>query len=488
MIKKTILITMLAIVLIAPLVSANDGFYLHGGDELTAKIIPSSYHVNIGEKFKYTIEATNYTDEPIWKLWTRNMIGTDFGEISAEVNLGSYRSVQIDVEIDIDENIEWYKEGDKYYTVLQPVFEFLASEGQYMVYPEKVVLEIDNIKDGSKYLSAEFADDRQYLLYQEVELELYADFICLGQIENNIIIENISGNEIDEVYYETVDKLNKKYYEKDVEICQIEGLMPSESVAVVAYFWDEASPHNVPENTDVSHQFLLEIDGEYYGVQVEKNYNTKEFYRPEIMLVETYKNDENGKITERYFEITNYSDMEIYNFYVDFTHKDSNMPDYIFPIVHPNETIRTDLPFEGDDSVNKFYNYGYYMEDEDFVVGWGSRNLEKDECVYTEEYSEFHDDLRKGYGWFIDMHHFNLYYDFYPVCREDTQTEPTIEPSPEKTENTPTQTPKIENETAAVVETRQVSYIPQWAWIAVLAAALASSALIYYIKKTKENG
>ena len=496
MIKKILSITIAMVLLLAPVASANDCAFYDGRGKVGVKIIPSSYHIEIGEDYTFTAEITNYTPYQLDRVSVYNFFKDSRGMWQEyDVVIGPYKTIKLEIEVFIIQDVKWYRDGSKYFSDLQPYFEFFSEEAMdiYVIRADKKTLEIDNLKNGDSYLSGEITDRNTVFMYQARKYSFFdGEFMLYGEMANQITLTNHTDKDID-IYFDSL----KDYMEPFVEA--------NGTYSVVAHFEDFRELYDLPANTKVGHNFVFEIDGQYYGITVEKYYPAKGYYQPKIKFEVVGEKNENGDVVKMYFTIYNYSDSDIRDFYINIDNKNYDLPQYIFPVIRAKDTIKMDLPLYNEQYIPGYITYGYTALDENFLIGWctghiegGIEEIDDDEMQMWNDYlgdnlEKYAEDLDYIFGYITGCASYT--YDIItptpyviPTPVPTITEPPTIEPT-DTPAKSPTATTYLRPIPDDEPEYEEVPYIPFWAWIAAAAAAGASGAAIYYIvaKGKKEN-
>jgi len=497
MVKRVLIFTILIVLLLPTAVLANDGAYYSGEEKVGVKIIPSSYHINIGEEFKFTLEIINYTPTPFdWADIEGALIGRIIINDICDVYIEPYRTVQYDITVKIDQEITWYKDGYKYFTTFEPEV-YIAVENDNLYYIETskpITLEIDNIKDGSQYISYEFVDDKEYITYQCRELwPAIGQHKYFGQLDNRMIIKNLTDNKIENITRITSYGGNRTT-----------SLEPFEEIEITAFYSDATSGlYDIPNRVNVQNNLLFKLGDLYYGVAANKNYPALYFDVPKIKMIVIGEKDENGYIERTILSLTNRSEDHIKNFFVDFNGYSPYLPDYIFPIIKAGETIEVELPIYSYNGIPTICDYGYFVEGDDIIICWHNEGTDGG-AVYTEtdEYETWTDYFGNN------LHNYEIQFEYnhhevevliildeptnppYPtpsptISPEHTET-PEITPSLQPTDTiapttAPTRTSAPTNTpSAVVVETKELPYVPAWVFIVLLTVFSAMLAIFIY--------
>ena len=492
MIKKIFLLAVLFAAAAMPKALANDASFYSGDSAFGIKIIPSSYHIAIGEEYTFTAEITNYTGEAF--DWVR-LLQDYFISYEEYIDIKPYQTVQIDITVNAGETINWYADGNKQYAILQPEV-CVKTEDTYIYYvktPGQITLEIDNIEDGIEYLTYEFADSKKYVTYQcrEIWPEI-GQYQYYGLIFNEMIIKNVSDKIIEDI------NIKGRYgylYEIDIE--------PDSQAEVSTQFNDTTGLYDLPGRVNAYHNLLFEMDGKYYGVTAAKNYLALYYNLPLIKLELKGTKNEDGYFVNTTMKLTNTSASSINNFFVDFTGLGIYMPDYLFPTIQAGETIEMDIPVYDYKWMPGEYTYGYYIEDDNMLIGWSTYYVyyvEKYEN--NDEYKMWSDYLGNNlynYDLQLEYHHDEV--EVLVMLTATSQPIPTPEitatpePTPASNETpSPTDIPAPVDTAAAAtsalasptedmsvknVDVKQMPYIPLWVWIALGTTASALLVLLF---------
>ena len=462
MIKKIILITLAAMLLLTPAASANDSSYYDGKGKIGVKIIPSSFRANIGEDYSFTVEIKNYTAQKFDYVIMENMFSSfDYEQTGVDIEIKPYRSVEFEVTVFIYDGIDWYKDENGYFITLMPVFTLCVedSSDMYGVNPEKeITIEIDNINDGSEYMKISYLDDRTlfpYFNYCAFEHFRFKTYILIENIsDNDYLIKRIKDNS----WIEDSES-NKTSREYDY-------LMKSGSAVTC----ETEKWYNIEEQTEnpmvIDYQVLFLMDGKYYAAGQKREMETLNILRPDVEVRTNVLYDERGEKYTKY-TIENISDKDIENFIVSYSEG------RIFGTMEAGEIWEVPIEYTGeyDDSMS----LGYYIED--CLYSWR----------YSFEYKDSDGTIKASPKASVDF--WDYYWQVHNVEMaepQDNSQEFVFMPI-----QVPTATPINYTNTPAHNESTQEIksyYIPLWAWIAAAAAAIASSALIYYIvKKGKKD-
>ncbi|MEX1376170.1 MAG: hypothetical protein AB1Z23_01740 [Eubacteriales bacterium] len=334
-IRKALLIAMLAIVLIAPLVSANDGGSRPDTQRLSFTFTPISKEVKVGESFEFKVKVVNNTSREAWLIAFNQIFVGSYETENADVNgiiIPAYKTVTLDVSYVVPDSINWYEKNGKYYTDFSPEMYYQAKElldweekddwydetddswDYYQLNNQLSPIEITNLIDGSEYASIRLLDQKTIVGFNDSAYKVSASWSgeLVGEVYNRLQIENISDAAIENVHvYNNINYADINEYKID----QLGSKGQHELEHSSVYYLLE---NDIPQNMTIDYKAIFNVDDKYYCVHTSRDYKTEIYLRPDVKIYrQETDNEDTGRSTYSYM-VENVSSQSIENFTVFF--------------------------------------------------------------------------------------------------------------------------------------------------------------------------
>jgi hypothetical protein len=484
---KIIAVLTLAVLFLPSYASANDGGpLLDDTGLLTVEYELSGTEAEIGGTLEFELTLTNNMQYPIimfaikqvFKCGEHSTYNTDIFHGTEMGNIEAGKSVTYDISVGVPKSVYWYKEGDNYYFDFDLELLYLGKDiyGQidgdarmdweYIKQDLTTVpVKITNLSDGSDMVKLELSEKETSFYFPQ-----YQDFVShiyhgelFSEAINGLTFTNESAQKIEDLYF-----YNRREENKD---SLPEFLGPAESLTVTIWNHYYLAPDGLPETLPAEYKAVFKSGDKYYAAEKVRQYPAVFLQCPKLSLSSYYSPQSSGgqpaKIT-----VTNTSDEDYENIYLDFSHSQEDYEDQrsreysaaqIIPVIKKGSTV-------------EIQSYAKPVNPEHYFIA-----LIRDGKMYYWNVDSESNPVFYREGWLSFYHYLNVLEETTPPDAASSPPPSTPSPKLASAQTPPPQTPAAPS--MEITSVKKQSSIPFWVWIALGAAVIASGILIFVIKK-----